>query len=772
MLRLHAFGVCFLEQDGRRLDAISGQRKALALLLVLAAAGERGVTRDTLVAYFWPESDDEHARTSLRQLVHALRSQLHEPELLLPSPELRLNPQVITSDVIEFQRALDAGSLDAAIELYVGPLADGFFLSGADSFERWLSTERENLAHRASSAVETLAEHAAARGDGAAAVRLWRRLIQIAPLSARATVGLMRALDSIGERGAALQHARVHEALVRQDLGGTLDPSVTQMAAELRNPAPATKVGAQLGSAAATTVASAYADRGLQSPRSGMSRHRQFFFLSIIPIAIIVAVIGWQRWQFVVVATKTAQVADAASRNPSIAVLPFVNTSGSPLDEPLSDGLTDELIGALAKVHGLRVTGRTSAFVFKTRKMDLRRIADTLGVASVLEGSLRRTGSRLKVNAQLVSARDGGVIWAEQYDGELKDLIDMQEKISRAIVGALRVTLVRSTSVGITRKPPRDIRAYELYLRGRHIFTTRTNRDAALQAERYFNEALSLDSTYASAYAGLADVYLRLGVFGFDPTLNAYAKAKTAARHALAIDSTVAEAHATLAHALCVADFDWQAAEREFRHAIALNPNYVFARIPFAICLIGQGRLAEGAAQLDTARSLDPLAPAVSNVLGRMYVGMQRPDDAIRHLHQALELSPQLDLAYQQLGHAYLQKGMKKEAIASLQRAAALSGPRDSAHLAYVYAAIGERADAERIVRSLVARPPHRLLPYHIAMVYAGLGQKDEAFRWLNRAYEERASFMVGVNVDPPFHRLRSDPRWRVLQRKMGFLSN
>src|SRR5215207_127548 len=234
MLRLHTFGGCLLTRDGARVDALSGQRRALALLAVLAAAGERGVSRDTLLGHLWPESDDEHARTSLKQLVRSLRSRLHAADVLLGSAELRLNPELVSADVAEFRAALTRGDHEAAATLYAGPFLDGFFLKGADAFERWVATERAALAYDFARILEALAERASANGDERAAVESWRRLAAADPLNARAAVGLMRALDVAGERAGALQHARVYEQLVREELDAAPEPAVTALVERLR----------------------------------------------------------------------------------------------------------------------------------------------------------------------------------------------------------------------------------------------------------------------------------------------------------------------------------------------------------------------------------------------------------------------------------------------------------------------------------------------------------------------------------------------------------
>jgi serine/threonine-protein kinase len=731
MLRLHTFGGCFLERDGARLDTLSGHRKALALFAVLAT-GARGVSRESVLASLWPEADEERARTSLRQLVHALRTQLSAQDLLLPSAELRLNPDVITSDVAEFRAAVRAGHDEAAVRLHVGPFLDGFYLKGADGFERWATVERAALARDATRALEALAERATVRGDAREAADWWRRVADAEPLSARAATGLMRALDAAGERAAALQHAQVYALLVREEVGGAVDPSVMKVVDALRRDPP------RSGSAASTTAAG----RGPAPLR----------------------------------APPAPGPAEAAAVVRSIAVLPFANTSGDPADEPISDGLTDELVAALGKMPGFKVTGRTSAFALKGRGLSVAAIADTLGVAAVLEGSWRRAGNRVRVSAQLVGADDCAVLWAETYDSELTSVLAVQEQIAGSIVSTLQARLLgHVTSPSSTRLATADTAAYELYLKGRYVFNTHGGGEGIRQAAGYFEQAIARDPSYAAAYAGLSDAYTRLAVFGYGPSRETFARAKAAACRALALDDTLAEAHVSLAHVVLASEFQWAEAERGFRRAVALDPGYTFARAPFAICLACQGRYGEAIEQLEIGRATDPLAPSIGNVLGRVLVCAGRPDDAIRTLRQVLDLNPHLDLAFQQLGHAYLQKGMTTEAIAAFRRAAALSGPRDLAQLAYALAVTGQREEAEQILCGLLdpiapSTPggSAAALAYHIAMAYTGLGDLDAAFRWLHYGLAERTSFMTGVKSEPGFARLHDDPRWAPLLGRMG----
>jgi len=481
--------------------------------------------------------------------------------------------------------------------------------------------------------------------------------------------------------------------------------------------------------------------------------------------ALLVVVAGtfiWNRAPFRTTAPVPA--APAAAGPKSLAVMPFTNTSGEPEDEPFADGLTEELIGILGKTASLRMTARSSVFALKGKQLDARKIADTLGVEYVLEGGTRRAGDRLRVFAELVSARDGRVIWSDQYDRTLADVFAVQQDIANAIAAALRVQLVAG------RPPPTvDAEAYELYLKGRFAVNTRSGPDDLLRAVRYFEAAIARDSNYARAYAGLSDAWALISNFGYDRPRPSFAKARAAALRALALDSTLAEARTSLGHTLCTEDYAWAAAERELRSAIAQDPTYVFARTTYAVCLMATGHNAEAVAQLDTARRLDPLRVGIVALLGRVYVNWGRPDEAIAALDQAIDLNPQADLAWQQLGHAYLLKHQSADAIAAFRKAAALSGLRDSAHLAYAYAVTGDRATAERIVGDLVASSSRRYVsPFHIAMAYSGLGRVDDAFAFLERGYEERASFMGGVKVTAAFAPLHGDPRWSRLLAKMG----
>ncbi|HSL70838.1 MAG TPA: protein kinase [Longimicrobiales bacterium] len=480
----------------------------------------------------------------------------------------------------------------------------------------------------------------------------------------------------------------------------------------------------------------------------------------VLSILVLVAVAA---------AVKTLWPArEAAVIERSIAVLPFANTSGVADNEPFSDGLTDELIVALSRVPGLKVAARTSTFALKGKALSPRTIADTLGVTTLLEGSVRRAGDQLKVTASLVDARDNRVLWTDTYDNRFSDIFAVQEEIARAIVAALSAQLAgQELPARLVKGGTDNLQAYQLYLKARFLYNTR-QRENLQRAAQYLQQAVELDPGYARAYAALAEVYNVLGIFGFERPHDTFPRSKAAAERAIALDSSLAEAHAVLAHERFVYEWNWKAAEPGFQKALALNPRLPATHLYYGIFLHVIGRHDEALAQMRVARALDPLLPTGA-MIGRLFVNTHQPDSAILYLKEALELNPRFDMAHQQLAHAYLQKGMRAQAIASMRQAAALSGPRDSAQLAYTFAVAGQPDEARRILNKLRSTESQRYLPpFHIALAYAGLEDRSEALRWLERGYDEHSSFMDGLAVSEGFQSLRGEPRFAQLLRRMG----
>ncbi len=458
---------------------------------------------------------------------------------------------------------------------------------------------------------------------------------------------------------------------------------------------------------------------------------------------------------------------------PSVAVLPMVNTSGNPENEPLSDGLTDELIGALGKLAGLKVTGRTSVFALKGRGLSVRAIAETLGVSTVLEGTLRRAGQRLKVSAQLVRARDDVVLWAETYDRELADIFAVQEDIAQAIAAALRVQLGEpdgpsGTVSRLVEVAPANLEAYELFLKARFI-SRQLTPSALNNAVSGYEAAIARDPTYARPYAALADMQILQAVFGGAVPLVQGPIARRNAERSVALASELADAHWALGHVLFAIDFDLQSGMREFQRALALEPGHAQARHYNAIILLDLARFDEAISELQRTLQADPLAAEASMTLGRVYMSMGNVEAAIGALQQALELSPGFSYARGHLGHAYLQQGRPQAALAEFERAVTTGASLDEAQLAYALAVCGRRDEAHAIVEKLLATARETYTSaFHIAMAYVGLGEIDAAFDWLERARDEHDAHVLGLNNVPAFAPLRGDPRFKSLTRRLG----
>jgi eukaryotic-like serine/threonine-protein kinase len=467
-------------------------------------------------------------------------------------------------------------------------------------------------------------------------------------------------------------------------------------------------------------------------------------------------------------AASSTSVQASAGTPKSIAVLPFVNMSAERENEYFSDGMTEELINALSKVEGLRVAARTSAFAFKGKDADVREVGEKLRVATVLAGSVRSAGTKLRVTAQLMDAKQGVQLWSEAYDRELADVFAIQDELSRAIVSALKVTLAGEQDVPLVSRPTRSLQAYNLYLQGRYSWNQRT--EAGLkQAVRYFERAITMDPAYAQAYAGLADAYVLLPERGPTPPAEVYPKAEAAALKALALDSTVAEAHVSLGYVLEVSHWEWRRAEQAFQRAIALNPNYATAHQWYGECLSLTGRPDEALAELERALTLDPLSIIIRAYMGVQLYRMRRYDAAIAHLRQTIDLHPRFGPAHDWLGRTYLFKGMHAEALAEMETAASLTGrgSTELGNLAYGYAVTGRREQALRIRAELEERSGRQYVsPTALARMYTGLGEKDQAFVWLNKAVEAHDPNFTFSVFDPLWDPLRMDPRFaRVVRR-------
>jgi len=459
----------------------------------------------------------------------------------------------------------------------------------------------------------------------------------------------------------------------------------------------------------------------------------------------------------------------------SLVVLPLDNLSGDPSQEYLADGITDALITDLANIRSLRLVSRTSAMHYKGSRKPLSEIARELDVDAVVEGSVGRSGSRVRVNVQLIQSSNDRNLWAKSYEQELGDIMELQNRLAVAISQELTVELSSEERLRMRRLRPINAEAYEAYLKGRFYWNKRTV--PALQtAKGYFEEATQKDPNYALAYAGLADVYdvLGSGVAAALPPREAMRQARQAAIKAIQLDESLAEGHTSLAGIKFSFDWDWGGAESEFRRAIELNPNDVTAHFWYAQLLMALGRWDESLASDNRAAHLDPVAPIFVEFRGAIFHNARQYEREVEQLKEALHLDPNYFLIHYDLGRAYEQLGNYEQAVNEFKKALELSGGdlTSEASLAHVYAVSGKKAKAEKILNELKQKITGNNLSYQIADVYISLGQHDQAFEWLEKAYEDRSGWLTWIAIEPKLDPIRNDPRFAVLLRRMNLPSS
>lgn len=454
----------------------------------------------------------------------------------------------------------------------------------------------------------------------------------------------------------------------------------------------------------------------------------------------------------------------------SIAVLPMVNFTQDPNQEFFVDGMTDQLITNLAQRNTVRVISRSSVMQYKGVQRPLREIAKALDVDAVVEGSVIRSDDRVRIIAQLVDARTDRHLWARTYDRKLSDTFALQDDVARDIAEEISVTLAPEESTAQLK--PANFAAYENYLRGRYYWAKRTPESLS-KALEYFEMAIDADPGYAMAYVGLADTYSVISFYGGPPPAESFRKAEIAVKKALAINSNLGETHTTLGNILFSYNWDWPAAEREFRRGIEINPGYATAHHWYSHLLSAFGRHDEALLEIRRAEQLDPLSFILRTTEVSTLYYARRYDEAIAKAKEILELDSSLAIAHATLGWVYLYKGPGKEALASFQRAIDLSdnSPTTLAGLACAYAVIGQRSESRAILSKLESISRMRFVsPITFARLYLANGDENAAMGRLEEAYRLRVDTLNHLNIEPAFDRLRSDPRFQSLLRRMGFI--
>jgi TolB-like protein/DNA-binding SARP family transcriptional activator len=752
--------------------AVQGRR--LALLALLALARGRTLSRDRIVAVLWPEASPDRARPQLSDAVYGVRHALGDDVVRSAGDGLALNPKVVTSDVALFEEMVEQGRLEEAVALYQGPLLDGFHISGSVEFETWLDGERAQLDRQYARTLEALAEAAEAAGDVDGALRWWRRRAGHEPHNGRVALRLMRALDASGDRPGALQHARIHSTLLRDEFDADPDPEVIALADRLRRePTPASPAKPAAAPAhaplpAPVKTAVTTVEPQSATPASPVARRRMTPVALTLTLALALTLV------------LTLAIAYARSRaGPpaparSVGVLPFINMSPDPANTYFSDGLSEQIIAALSRIDGLRVAARTSSFALRNRELNVRAIADTLDVQAVLEGSVLVDGEQLRVIAQLIDGHTGYHIWSDQYDGSVRDAFALQDSVALAIADALQLRLGGSRS-RLAGTPAVSLEAYDFYLRGLYLRHT-LSADALAHAVEYFDRAIALEPHFAQAWAAKATAVAPQAYFRYANRDSVVAQLRTLTARALDLDPEMGEAHASLGILRLFYEWDWSGAHAALLRAIELNPNDAHAWHHLGNYHSSMGEMKEALAARERAVQLDPLNARTRVPLARDYLVAREYDRALEQARRAAQLDALNPLLLGRgpglpsgAAEVLLRQGHEQEAVEEYVRIATLRGAtRDELEaMRDAYASSGMTGFwkvwlAMDLRQSGSAPDPVRMAATHLVA-----GDTAQALDWLDRAFEERTPGLIYLHRDPVISRLRAHPRVVRIARAM-----
>jgi TolB-like protein/Tfp pilus assembly protein PilF len=705
MITVQLLGGASLRSGDAPLSGPPAQRHRIALLTLIVAAWPQSLSRERAMAMLWPERDTASARRLLNLAIHVLRGTLGEGAITSTGDGLLLDPSRLKCDLHEIRAAIEADATQHIVRLYTGPLLEGFHLDDSTDFGYWLDERRSELAHAYVGALLALAERQENSGDARGRVRTCLRLVAADPHSGVYAQALMRALDAAGDRIGALQHAAENARRRRADLDVAPDPAVTALAEQLR-----------------------------RSPvRSGLDLQTSL-----------------------------------ATRSASVAVLPFLNLSNDVENEYFADGITEDVIAHLSKIRALKVISRTSVMQFKQREHTLKEIGTTLGATTLLDGSIRHVGDRVRIVAKLIDVASDKHIWVETYDRQLTDIFSIQTDVALQIAAALKAELSRDEQMRVRREPTKDIQAYQLFLKGREWFI-KYSPDGFTRAIDLYSRALARDSTFALASAHLANTYIELAEMGSTDPEIVYARANEAAANALRLDPDLDAAHTTMGYLKMVSEFDWSGAEREFKRALELSPSNADTHALYGRLCAGLARYDEAISLQQRANELDPMAQRMDRLTTLLRAG--RYQQVVVEAEAAMELDPGYDRARATLGWAYFLTGRQAEGVAELERAVA-AAPENTiwlGQLGEAYAMAGNSAKAREILRDLEKRARHTYVsPYHFAYVHTGLGDFDRAMDLLEQAVATRTGPAYGIKGSFLLKPLNTHPRFLALLRQMN----
>ena len=785
MIQLQTLGSLNLQRDGVEVRSVLSQPKRLALLVFLATAQPRGfLSRDKLLGLFWPEADDAAARNALRQALHYLRRSLGEATITSRTErDVGIDPQLIWCDAAAFDVAIDERRYADALELYRGEFLSGFFTEDAPDIERWIDEERTRRRRQAVDAAWALAQTEEDRGELRTAVLWARKAIGLVPYDEAAARRLVTLLDRAGESGAAIEAFEEFERRLSAEYGITPSDETRQQIEAIRArrhaPAPAPVVvytAPQLKPIAPAEPISVPAAAIEVQPQRPTSKKKfpwkRVAAALVIEVALVAA--GWLTTS----SLRRPRLTEPAVDNRAIAVLPFVNMSEDASNEYFSDGITEEILNSLVQVDGLRIASRTSSFAYKGQQNDVREIGRKLGVGVVLEGSVRKSGDRVKITAQLVKVTDGYHLWSKTFDREVTDIFAVQEEIAHAITNALALQFSAEDHEEHARRSTKDAKAYDLYLRGKYLISIASQEKNA-RAIEYFGQAAARDPHFSLAYAGLAKAHMSAAEFV--PPRQVLPRAKMAAMRALQLDSTLVETRLALSEVRQVYDRDWQAAEYEIKRAIALQPGSADAHAAYANLLLDSRRYEEARKEREFTWQLRaeqvPDSSAINFRVDRhvswssFYWITGDSKRAMDESRAALALDPSNPTAHVVLASVLLEVDRPAEAVREMEKVRQLTnnGLPYLTHLGRAYAAVGRTTEARALLDTLNARSATQYVGKdQIALLSLALGDTAGALTWLERAVDDFHWWMPNSNYHPLWRGLWEQPRFKAMMRTIG----
>ena len=690
MLHLHFFGRPHLTGSETASEDLHLQGLPLAMLATLAVAGQRGLTRERLVALLWPDVDGTRAGHRLTQLRYALRKTLLV-DPIVGTTDLRLDPSMVLTDVQSFADALAKEDLEEAVRLAGEHFLDGFYLRESPEFDHWAEEIRWEFDGQVNAALEQLVTAADKHDDARAAARWLEQIVRRDPINEAAAVRALLAYEAAGDHAHARRFAEWLERTLREEYE------------------------AEPEAALKTAISDARAGLRLEP--------------------------------------------NLETNIPAIAVLPLRNISPEPENEFFSDGMTDEIRGALARMPGLRVASRTSSYCFKGMAVDVRQIAEQLGVKLVVEGSLRKVGNRIRLVAQLVSATDGCELWSGTFDRTIEDVFELQAELATAIVEALPLGVMGTTVRGAQALAPTDPETFTLYLKGRYWAYKRSTESLQLATE-YFDQAVERDPSFAPGWTGIAECQTMLGFpeFGNLPPQQTMPRAKAAVARALEVEPTSPEAHLWSGVLGLVYDWDWTASEKGFQEALRLQPLQSMAESWYGMLLSALGRHEEAVRRVKRASALDPLALTINVTIGRALYFAGHFDEALHTIQAAAEMEPRNPNIQIWLCRTLLMLGRYDKALQSIQaspRPPALEGYLDCLR-AVALMGLGRK--------DIVLSDPNSSYMFMVGAVRC----VDEGIAALERCWEQRIGHLAWIGTEPLCNPLRSDPRFVALVARMG----